>query len=98
MRLPSGTILTTEDLAYLKTVLVPVKKKAAVGQVPCWYCGNGHDRQHVVCVHPYDMCECGASIIIWSRKTRAKALPHAKLAGEFASIIGNVRSKPKRMI
>lgn len=88
MRLPTGKILTREELEYVIKAIKPTKPKVNSAKLPCWYCGNGNARQHhTIGGHPFDLCDCGASIIIWSKKKRTRKMPYAKLAGEVNAIM-----------
>lgn len=97
MRLPSGALITEQDLDFLQDLLKPQKNKV-VSNGACWYCNNGHDRQHIdLGALSYDLCECGASISELAKKNGRK-LPYAKLGAEFARAIGAPKRNPKAML
>jgi hypothetical protein len=98
MRLPSGALITEEDLDFLTELLKPVKTKKNGYNEHCWYCGNGHDMIPIEDIHPYKVCSCGASIVpIISKRKPAKSR-YSKLASEFARAIGAPKRNPKVMI
>ena len=85
MILPSGTGITEEDYNYLVSIIKPKKQKAN-DQKPCWYCLNGHDREHIdLGLMSYDLCECGASIIDLPNRRVRKSLPYAAMAREIGA-------------
>jgi len=84
MRLPSGVLITEQDYNYLVAIIKPPKVKTQA-TAPCWYCGNGHDRQHIDDLHSYDLCECGASIVIWSKKKARTATANQRLARQLGA-------------
>lgn len=87
MKLPSGATITKEDYEYLVGIIKP-RKQTTQDSMPCWYCSNGHDRQHIdLGLLSYDLCECGASIITWPHRKRKARMPYAKLAAEVTTIM-----------
>jgi len=105
MRLPSGAMITEEDLDFMIALIKPPKVTKQT-DVPCWYCENGHDRQHIELGHlSYDLCECGASIIPLPKRRRVRRLPYAGLAGQINAVLARnynpavaVKYKTKAMI
>ena len=102
MILPSGAGITQADYEYLVSIIKPVKKRA-LAQVPCWYCGNGHDRQHIeLGLMSYDLCECQASISVLLKSRAVKKTANQRLATEigkrFAPYSQANTSKMKRLI
>ena len=83
MQLPSGAWITETDYNYLVNIIKPAKKKREL-QTPCWYCGNGHDRQHIeLGLMSYDLCECKASIVVIPKRKAMKRTANQRLASEI---------------
>jgi len=84
MRLPTGKTLTQEELDYVISVIKPPKRKPNNSELPCWYCDNGHDRRHIdMGVMSYDICQCGASIVILPKRRTKSISPNARLARQI---------------
>ncbi len=102
MTLPSGATITQEDYNYLVSIIKPAKK-IKLNETPCWYCANGHDKQHIdLGLQSYDLCECGASTVVIPKHKTLKLTASMRLARSLSSTFSqysdaNIR-QTKRLI